>query len=159
VEPHTLDCFVISLRFIPQSDAFIQRPAAYPPSDGYQPPEDPIIAVARQINVVRQLKELITKVGQASSQNQNTASPISGGKADHFTPPPMILIGTAYSYLQEYLPHVAQYVVRNGWADMIGLGRVTLTARVRRRAACRCRSTAQSPPSIVRKGERLRPLL
>jgi 2,4-dienoyl-CoA reductase-like NADH-dependent reductase (Old Yellow Enzyme family) len=37
-----------------------------------------------------------------------------------------ILIGSAYSYLQEYLPHVAQYVVRNGWTDMIGLGRMTL---------------------------------
>jgi len=38
----------------------------------------------------------------------------------------LVLIGSAYSYLQEYLPHVAQYVVRNGWTDMIGLGRMTL---------------------------------
>jgi NADPH2 dehydrogenase len=38
-----------------------------------------------------------------------------------------ILIGTAYSYLQEYLPHVAQYVVRNGWTDMVGLGRMVLS--------------------------------
>jgi hypothetical protein len=37
------------------------------------------------------------------------------------------LIGTAYSYLQEYLPHVAQYVVRNGWTDMVGLGRMVLS--------------------------------
>jgi hypothetical protein len=35
-------------------------------------------------------------------------------------------VGTAYSYLQEYLPHVAQYVVRNRWADTIGLGRMIL---------------------------------
>jgi hypothetical protein len=39
----------------------------------------------------------------------------------------MTLVGTAYSYLQEYLPHVAQYVVRNGWTDMIGLGRMVLS--------------------------------
>ena len=38
-----------------------------------------------------------------------------------------IFIGSAYSYLQEYLPHVAQYVVRHGWTDMVGLGRMTLS--------------------------------
>jgi hypothetical protein len=39
----------------------------------------------------------------------------------------MAIIGSAYSYLQEYLPHVAQYVLRNSWADMVGLGRMTLS--------------------------------
>jgi NADPH2 dehydrogenase len=85
----------------PYYNPHIQRPAAYPPSDGYQPPEDPLVGVARQINVVRQLKTV--------------------------APKNLVLIGTAYSYLQEYLPHVAQYVVRNGWADSIGLGRMTLS--------------------------------
>ena len=33
----------------------------------------------------------------------------------------------AYSYLQEYLPHVAQSVVRSGWTDLVGLGRMTLS--------------------------------
>jgi 2,4-dienoyl-CoA reductase-like NADH-dependent reductase (Old Yellow Enzyme family) len=79
----------------------IQRPAAYPPSDGYQPPHDPLIDVARQIEVVRQLKR------QA--------------------PPNMILVGSAYSYLQEFLPLVAQAVVRQGWTDMVGLGRMILS--------------------------------
>lgn len=37
------------------------------------------------------------------------------------------MIGTAYSYLQEYLPHVAQYIVRHGWTDMVGLGRMVLS--------------------------------
>ena len=41
-------------------------------------------------------------------------------------PAGMILIGSAYSYLQEYLPHVAQYVVRHNWTDLVGLGRMTL---------------------------------
>jgi 2,4-dienoyl-CoA reductase-like NADH-dependent reductase (Old Yellow Enzyme family) len=85
----------------PYYNPHIQRPAAYPPSDGYQPPEDPLAGVARQINVVRQLK------AQA--------------------PPGLVIVGTGYSYLQEYLPHVAQYVVREGWADMIGLGRMVLS--------------------------------
>jgi hypothetical protein len=39
----------------------------------------------------------------------------------------MLVVGSAYSYLQEFLPHVAQCVVRNGWADLIGLGRTILS--------------------------------
>jgi 2,4-dienoyl-CoA reductase-like NADH-dependent reductase (Old Yellow Enzyme family) len=85
----------------PYYNPHIQRPAAYPPSDGYQPPEDPLVGVARQINAVRQLK----------------------AKA----PKGMVLIGSAYSYLQEYLPQVAQYVIRHNWTDLVGLGRMTLT--------------------------------
>jgi NADPH2 dehydrogenase len=85
----------------PYYNPHIQRPAAYPPSDGYQPPEDPLVGVARQINVVRQLKAT--------------------------APPGLIIVGTGYSYLQEYLPHVAQHVVREGWTDMIGLGRMVLS--------------------------------
>lgn len=85
----------------PYYNPHIQRPAAYPPSDGYQPAHDPLIDVARQINVVRELKAR--------------------------APKNLLLIGTAYSYLQEYLPQVAQYVIRHGWADMIGLGRMVLS--------------------------------
>ena len=85
----------------PYYNPHIQRPAAYPPSDGYQPAHDPLIDVARQINAVRQLKAR--------------------------APKNLALVGTAYSYLQEYLPHVAQYVVRHGWTDIIGLGRMVLS--------------------------------
>jgi len=85
----------------PYYNPHIQRPAAYPPSDGYQPPEDPLVGVARQINVVRQLKAR--------------------------APQSLLLVGTAYSYLQEYLPHVAQYVLRHDWADLIGIGRMVLS--------------------------------
>jgi 2,4-dienoyl-CoA reductase-like NADH-dependent reductase (Old Yellow Enzyme family) len=84
----------------PYYNPHIQRPAAYPPSDGYQPPEDPLVGVARQINAVRELK-------RRAPQN-------------------LVIVGSAYSYLQEYLPHVAQYVVRHDWADLIGLGRMLL---------------------------------
>ena len=84
----------------PYYNPHIQRPALYPPSDGYQPPEDPLIGVARQIHVVRYLKSQF---------------------------PDLTLVGTAYTYLQEYLPHVAQAVVRGGWVDFIGLGRMVLS--------------------------------
>jgi 2,4-dienoyl-CoA reductase-like NADH-dependent reductase (Old Yellow Enzyme family) len=85
----------------PYYNPHIQRPAAYPPSDGYRPPEDPLVGVARQVNVVRRLKKS--------------------------APQGLLLIGTAYSYLQEYLPHVAQYVIRDRWTDLIGLGRMALS--------------------------------
>ena len=85
----------------PYYNPHIQRPAAYPPSDGYQPPEDPLVGVARQMEVVRQIKAQVA--------------------------PDMVIVGSAYSYLQEYLPHVAQAAVREGWTDMIGLGRMVLS--------------------------------
>lgn len=84
----------------PYYNPHIQRPAIYPPSDGYQPPEDPLVGCARQIQVVRQLKERF---------------------------PQLTIVGTAYTYLQEYLPHVAQAVVRAGWVDAVGLGRMVLS--------------------------------
>jgi 2,4-dienoyl-CoA reductase-like NADH-dependent reductase (Old Yellow Enzyme family) len=84
----------------PYYNPHIQRPAIYPPSDGYEPPEDPLVGVARQINVVRTLKAQF---------------------------PGLILVGTGYSYLQEYLPHVAQHYVRNGHVDIVGIGRAILS--------------------------------
>ena len=78
----------------------IQRPAIFPPSDGYQPPEDPLVGVWRQIDAVRRCKAAL---------------------------PDMPLVGSGYSYLQDYLPHVAQAVVRAGWVDFVGLGRMVLS--------------------------------
>jgi len=83
----------------PYYNPHIQRPALYPPSDGYQPPEDPLIGCLRQIEVVRRMKEAV---------------------------PDLPLIGTAYTYFQEFLPHVAQGVVRAGWVDFVGVGRQVL---------------------------------
>ncbi len=37
----------------PYYNPHVQRPAIFPPSDGYQPPEDPLVGVARQIEVAR----------------------------------------------------------------------------------------------------------
>jgi len=84
----------------PYYNPHIQRPALFPPSDGYQPPEDPLVGVARQMEVTRSLKQRF----------QN-----------------LIFVGSAYSYLQEFLPHVAQAAVRDGWTDFVGLGRMVLS--------------------------------
>jgi hypothetical protein len=84
----------------PYYNPHFQRPAMFPPSDGYQPPEDPLVGVARQIQAVRQIKEAC---------------------------PDSVLVGSGYTYLQEYLPQVSQAVVRNGWVDFVGVGRLVLS--------------------------------
>lgn len=78
----------------------ILRPAIKASLDTYKPPEDPLIAVARQISVTAELK------------NKR---------------PQFIYVGSAYSYLQQWLPNVAQGVVRSGMADSIGIGRMALS--------------------------------
>jgi 2,4-dienoyl-CoA reductase-like NADH-dependent reductase (Old Yellow Enzyme family) len=108
----------------PYYNPHIQRPAAYPPSDGYQPPEDPLVGVARQIQVVRQVSEFVKGLKRGSVEG---TTPSDGLTVQRFNGSTPSIIGTAYSYLQEYLPHVAQYVVRHGWTDMIGLGRMVLS--------------------------------
>ena len=42
-------------------------------------------------------------------------------------PQGLYIIGGGYTYLQEWLPHVAHAVVKNGWADAVGLGRAVLS--------------------------------
>jgi NADPH2 dehydrogenase len=84
----------------PYYNPHIQRPALFPPSDGYQPPEDPLVGVERQLRVTRELKRKF---------------------------PGLIFTGTAYSYLQDFLPNVAQAAVREGWVDLVGLGRMVLS--------------------------------
>jgi NADPH2 dehydrogenase len=110
----------------PYYNPHLQRPAAYPPSDGYQPPEDPLVGVARQINVVRQVAQHVKTLTRSTVKTGTSANASTFQRINASTPPPL-LVGTAYSYLQEYLPHVAQYVVRNGWTDMIGFGRMVLS--------------------------------
>ncbi|MFV0442678.1 MAG: NADH:flavin oxidoreductase [Planctomycetaceae bacterium] len=84
----------------PYYNPHIQRPAYYPPSDGYRPPEDPLVGCVRQIIAARDVKAAL---------------------------PDAVLVGTAYTYFQEYLPHVAQAVVREGWIDSVGIGRLVLS--------------------------------
>jgi NADPH2 dehydrogenase len=83
----------------PYYNPHLMRPAIFPPFDGYQPPEDPLVGVWRHIDTVRQCKQAL---------------------------PNLPFVGSSYTYLQDYLPHVAQAVVREGWTDFVGLGRMVL---------------------------------
>ena len=78
----------------------IQRPALFPPSDGYAPPEDPLVGVHRLLQAARDIKAAV---------------------------PEMVVVSSGWTYLQEYIPHVAQACVRDGWCDAVGLGRMVLS--------------------------------
>ena len=110
----------------------VQRPAAFPPIDGYEPPEDPLRGVARQIDATARLKAAFSD---------------------------LVFVGSAYSYLQEWIPNVAQYNVRNGLTDFVGLGRLTLSypdlpadvlagRPLKRKAICRTFSDCTTGPRM-----------
>lgn len=61
---------------------------------------DPLVGVARQVTASAQIKARF---------------------------PDMLFTGSAYSYLQEWLPAVAQAVVRKEMIDLVGLGRSVLS--------------------------------
>ncbi len=84
----------------PYTCPHVQRPAAYPPFDGYGPPEDPLTSLERQVALTRELKE---------------------------AHPDAVVVATGYSYLQEWAPHVAQAELARGGADLVGLGRMVLS--------------------------------
>jgi NADPH2 dehydrogenase len=84
----------------PYACPHVTRPALFPPSDGYAPPEDPLVGVARQVQATAKLKGHV---------------------------PDLLIVGSAYSYLQEWLPNVAQHNARTGRVDFVGLGRMILS--------------------------------
>ncbi len=84
----------------PYYNHHLTRPAFFPPSDGYHAPEDPLIGGARHIEVAAKLKREI---------------------------PDLACVGSAYSYLQEWIPNVAQGVIRQKMIDFVGLGRSMLS--------------------------------
>jgi NADPH2 dehydrogenase len=78
----------------------VQRPAFFPPSDGYQPPNDPLWDVARLQQVTRDLT---------------------------VAHPDLVVVGSGLTYLQDHLPNVAQELVGQGWMHSVGLGRMALS--------------------------------
>ncbi|MEO8482571.1 MAG: NADH:flavin oxidoreductase [Acidobacteriota bacterium] len=116
----------------PYYSPHVTRPAFFPPMDGYQPPEDPLRGVARQLRTTAALKAAF---------------------------PEMVFVGSAYTYLQEFLPHVGQRTVREGMTDFVGLGRMMLSypdmpadvlagAPLKRGALCRTFSDCTTGPRM-----------
>jgi len=84
----------------PYYNPHVQRPAFFPPSDGYTPPEDPLVGAARMIAACAELAR---------------------------AHPDLALVGSGYSYLQQWLPHAAQHTIRTGGAASVGIGRGMLS--------------------------------
>ncbi len=81
-------------------NSHVMEPYVSLPVAPHWPPEDPLIGVARLVRVVAELKR---------------------------ARPGFVHIGSGYSYLQRWLPNVAQGAVTQGWADTIGIGRMALS--------------------------------
>jgi NADPH2 dehydrogenase len=116
----------------PYYNPHVQRPALFPPLDGYGPPEDPLAGVARHIDATARLKAAF---------------------------PSLVFVGSGYTYLQEWLPHVAERNVRAGLTDLVGLGRMVLAypdlpadvlsgAPLKRKAICRTFSDCTTGPRL-----------
>ncbi len=84
----------------PYYNPHLTRPAYHPALDGYLPPRDPLADVAYHVETTAAL----TKAH-----------------------PELVVVGSGYSYLQELIPNVAQYQVRTGGVDLVGLGRMALS--------------------------------
>ncbi len=83
----------------PYASPHIIRPFEYPPPDGYQTPEHPLIGVDRHFRVAGELQA---------------------------TFPDFPLVGSGYSYLQEFLAHAGAANVRDGRITLVGVGRAAL---------------------------------
>jgi 2,4-dienoyl-CoA reductase-like NADH-dependent reductase (Old Yellow Enzyme family) len=84
----------------PYYNPHIQRPAFFPPSDGYTPPEDPLVGAARMIAATAELTR---------------------------AHPALAIVGSGYSYLQQWLPNAGQHAVRTGGVTSVGIGRGMLS--------------------------------
>lgn len=97
----SLEIFLVNISAgSPYYSPHIQRPALFPPCDGYLPPEDPLVGAARLAAAAKELK--------ATFQG-------------------LVFVSSGGSYFQEYVPHFAQAAVREGWTDFVGLGRMMLS--------------------------------
>jgi 2,4-dienoyl-CoA reductase-like NADH-dependent reductase (Old Yellow Enzyme family) len=83
----------------PYATPHVIRPFEYPPPDGYHSPEHPLIGVDRHFRLAEQVQRAFPQ-----------------------TP----VVGSGYSYLQEYLFHAGAANVRDGRVTFVGVGRAAL---------------------------------
>ena len=105
----------------PYANPHLVRPAEYPPVDGYKPPEHPLIGVDRHFRIAARVQSEV---------------------------PDVPVIGSGFSWLQDFVPQAAAANVSLGRATFAGLGRGTLsqpdfvkqladTGRLDRKRVCR----------------------
>ncbi len=108
-----------------------QRPAWFPPSDGYTPPRDPLVDAVVMLQAARDLRAAV--------------------------PDDTVVVGTGSTYFQQFIAHVGQATLDEGWVDSVGLGRSALSypdlpadvlagRPVRPRSLCRTFSDCTTAP-------------
>jgi 2,4-dienoyl-CoA reductase-like NADH-dependent reductase (Old Yellow Enzyme family) len=84
----------------PYANPHLVRPAEYPPIDGYKPPEHPLIGVDRHFRIAARIQSEV---------------------------PDVPVVGSGYSWLQEFVAQAAAANVSQGRVAFAGLGRATLS--------------------------------
>ncbi len=117
----------------PYANPHIVRPAEYAPIDGYTSPEHPLFGIDRHFRITSRIQ---TEVALQNSQASGTT--LDG----------IPVVGSGYSWLQEFMPQAAAANVSAGRVTFVGLGRGTLsqpdfvkqladTGRLDRKRVCR----------------------
>jgi 2,4-dienoyl-CoA reductase-like NADH-dependent reductase (Old Yellow Enzyme family) len=83
----------------PYASPHLVRPFEYPPPDGYETPEHPLVGVNRHVYLAALVQHAF---------------------------PQLPIVGSGYSYLQEYLGQAGAANLRDGRATFIGVGRAAL---------------------------------
>jgi 2,4-dienoyl-CoA reductase-like NADH-dependent reductase (Old Yellow Enzyme family) len=83
----------------PYANPHVLRPAEFPPIDGYHPPEHPLLGVLRHFRIARQVQAAV---------------------------PDVPVVGSGYSWLQDFAMHAAAANVARGHVAIAGVGRATL---------------------------------
>lgn len=84
----------------PYANPHVVRPAEFPPVDGYHCPEHPLLGVLRHLRIAAQMQAAVPEVP---------------------------VVGSGYSWLQDYCLHVGAANVERQQIAFIGLGRATLS--------------------------------
>lgn len=84
----------------PYGNPHVIRPAEFPPVDGYYPPEHPLLGVLRHFRVARQIQAAV---------------------------PEIPIVGSGYSWLQDFAPQAAAANIASGHVALAGFGRATLS--------------------------------
>ncbi len=84
----------------PYANPHIVRPAEFPPTDGYHAPEHPLLGVLRHFRLTRAVQQAV---------------------------PDVPVIGSGYSWLQDFAANAAAGNIASGGAAMAGFGRATLS--------------------------------
>ncbi len=83
----------------PYATPHVIRPFEYPPPDGYETPEHPLIGVDRHFRLAGELQQMF---------------------------PDLPMVGSGYSYLQEFLPQAGAANISDGRIAIVGVGRAAL---------------------------------